>query len=283
MITAIRKLDGRWFLGGSHLFLFLISYFVIGIFRSPEQVLYGYISAFIVELLLFYSTNKYKDKSIWDRLFSAATEAAGLIILVRSADPYFYAVTSALAVSSKYFLRWNDKNHLFNPTNFAICLSMCIFEKTSFNLLADEYSVSLYPMIHVFIFGMFAIYLGKTWPVTLSYILTILVFSLIMLVDHKGGFLYWFAPEVGAIGLIFMFLMITDPKTTPNSLSGMLFYGFMVAVFKIIFKAQEIIYPQYLALFIVTFSRGVYIYLEEEFAILKKWNPFNKGKMIKSV
>jgi Na+-translocating ferredoxin:NAD+ oxidoreductase RnfD subunit len=244
--------DGRWFLGGSHLTLCFISFFFYNFQRSIDQILLAYLFAFVTEIILFKLTDKYKDRSIWDRLFSAATEAAGLIILVKSGHLFFYAITSSIAVASKYFFRVTVNKHLFNPTNFAIVLGLCIFPTTSFNLLTDEFTVSHYPIFHVLIFGLLAVWRGKTWPITLGYFLTFVLVSTLFEIQQSGTFWYWLGPEIGAIGLIFMFLMITDPQTTPTSLMGMLIFGISIALVKIILKSHEVLYPHFIAAFIVT-------------------------------
>lgn len=259
--------DGRWFLGGSHVLLFLVAWFFFGLQRGIEQILWGYLFTLATEFILYKVTDKYKGKSVWDRMFSAATEISGLIILIRSGHNFFYAITGPMAVMSKYLFRVNKNQHLFNPTNFAIVSGLCLFPATTFNLLTDEYARNTYPLIHVTVLGILAVWRGKTWPVTVGYLGMMLLYSLVHSLFVPGSFIYWFGPEIGAIGLIFLFLMITDPKTTPASISGKFVFGISVAVAKIILKEFEIIYPQFLALFIVTLIRGVLLLKEEMKAV----------------
>lgn len=253
--------DGRWFLGGSHLFLCLISIIFFNFQRSWFQIIVAYLTAITVELVLFKTTSKYKDKKASDRIFSASTEVAGLLILIKSGHPYFYAITGSIAVISKYLFRLNKLQHLYNPTNFAIVMGLLLFPATSFNVLGDEFTLSVYPLFHVLIIGTFAIWRGGTWPVSLAYFVTILLNALMMKFFFHENFYYWFGPEVGVIGLIFIFLMITDPKTTPSSIPNMMLYGFAVAFFKIILKYYEFVYPAYIALMIVIVIRGTSILL----------------------
>lgn len=251
--------DGRWYLGGSHLLLCLISILFYNFQRSILQILLGYIAALITEFLFFKFSDKYKGRSLADRMFSAATEAAGLIILVKSGHLFYYAIASSMAVSSKYIFRIDEKNHLYNPTNFAIVTGLCFFPQGSFNLLPDEFTLSLYPIIHVTLFGLLAIWRGGTWPVTLGYVATLFAFSLGGSLFFKQSFFYWFMPEIGAAGLIYIFLMITDPRTTPKSWQSMLVFGITVALLKILLKYNQILYPNYIALFTVTLVRGLYL------------------------
>ena len=194
--------DGRWFLGGSHLFLCLVSILFFNFQRSWFQIIMAYTAAIAVELILFKTTSKYKDKKATDRIFSASTEAAGLLILIKSGHPYFYAVTSIIAVTSKYLFRLNQFQHLYNPTNFAIVLGLFLFPLTSFNVLGDEFTVSAYPFFHVIIIGSFAIWRGGTWPISLAFFVTILLNSVILKFIFHENFYYWFGPEVGYSRLV---------------------------------------------------------------------------------
>ena len=139
MISRLSTLDGRWFLGGSHLTLLIVSIFYFNLARSPFQIVTAYAAAILVELALHRMTGKTKHRSAWDVIFSAATEAAGLLILVKLPNPYAYAMMSAVAVASKYFLRIDEKRHAFNPTNFAIVAALIFTPNELIEIRPDEF------------------------------------------------------------------------------------------------------------------------------------------------
>jgi Na+-translocating ferredoxin:NAD+ oxidoreductase RnfD subunit len=66
-----------------------------------------------------------------------------------------------------------------------------------------------------------------------------------------AGILY---PELGAFGIIFAFLMITDPRTTPASHSHKFLFGFVVAMGVLVLRALQVCYPNFIALFTVTLA-----------------------------
>ncbi len=266
--TKFRKLDGRWFLGGSHFFLLIVAIVFYKLQRSPFQIFSAYACAIMVEIFFFNFTDKNKSRTLFDCIFSACTEAAGLLILVRSPYDWFYIPLSFLAVSSKYLFRTNVARHLFNPTNFAIVTMVALLPKKYFELRGDEFNLNLYPMLHVTAFGLYAIYLGKTWRVALSYFLTIAAISLALSrVIHESP-IYLLGPELGSTGLIFMFLMITDPKTCPISPRSQILFGASIACLLHLLKYNEYFYAQYFALFVVIVVRGLYIAVTEERRVL---------------
>lgn len=259
-----KKLDGRWFLGGSHFFLLIVAIFFYKLQRSTFQIFSAYACAVIVEIFFYRLTEKNKARTLFDCIFSACTEAAGLLILVRSPYDWFYIPMCFLAVSSKYLLRRNTTQHLFNPTNFAIVTMVGLLPKKYFELRGDEFNISLYPMLHVTVFGLYAVYLGKTWRIALSYFLTITAVALVLSRVTQESPIYLLGPELGATGLIFMFLMITDPKTTPTSARGQILFGSAIGCLLFLLKFNEYFYAHYFALFVIIVIRGLYLAIEEE-------------------
>lgn len=252
------KIDGRWFLGGSHVTLLLISYFFYDLQRTPFQIFSAYVAAFCTEIFFFHVTKKNSHRTIGDSLFSAATEAAGLLILVRSSFQFAYVIFAIVAVASKYALRLDERRHMFNPTNVAIVTGLVLIPRVYFEVRSDDFSLGLYPILHVFLFGTVAVYLGRTWMVTLSYITTAFAISFASHLATDQSLIYFIGPELGAIGFIFMFLMITDPRTTPSSKIGQAVFGSAVAVVLYVLRAYEVLYAHFLALFLVTLIRGIY-------------------------
>ncbi len=258
LVKKLTQIDGRWFLTGSHILLLFICMITYNLQRSYTQILFSFFCAVSAETILYLITNKYKT-NLFDRLFSAIAEWAGLLILIKSTKWWFYGLLVIIAISSKYFLRRNQQAHIFNPTNFAIILCICLFPIEWFGVWPDEYMISLYPMIHVFVFGLFAIILARSWFITLSYFIGIL-FSLLLFfkMNDVSSLTYALGPELGTVSLIFMFLMITDPKTSPRSYKLQFIYGFGIAFIHIYLRQQELFYSRFISIFIMTLIYYVY-------------------------
>jgi Na+-translocating ferredoxin:NAD+ oxidoreductase RnfD subunit len=218
-----------------------------------------YLTAACIEVILYLLTKKNKARSLKDVLFSSATIAAGLLILVKSTYDWFYVPMACLAVGSKYLFTRTQTAHMYNPTNFAIVTMFALMPREYFELRGDEFNISFYPMLHVLIFGILAVFFGKTWRVTLSYFASILLISLMLSFLMNESFIYLLGPEISSLGLIFMFLMITDPKTCPKESRHQIYFGIAVAFFLCLLRANEIYYAHYLALFVVLLIRGHYL------------------------
>jgi hypothetical protein len=263
----LQRIEGRWFLFGSHLTLFAIAMAHYHLERSALQVALGYGTAVATELGLHYWLKKYLKATAWDRILSSASEAAGFLLLVRSTVWYYYAVGSFIAVGSKYVFTRHDRVHVFNPTNFAIIIGLALFPVNTFELNPDEYSVSTYAIFHVVAFGTFAIAFGRTFMITIGYYLGLLACSVFSGALSTTGFVGALYPELGAFGTIFAFLMITDPRTTPVRHRYRFLFGFAVAVMVLMLRAVQVSFPNFVALFIVTvctfglsfFFPGVYV------------------------
>lgn len=267
-IAKFKKIDGRWLLGGSHFFLLIVTLVFYKLQRSPVQIFTAYATAVIVEIFFYKYSSKNKARRLFDCIFSACTEAAGLLILVRSPYDWLYIPLSFLAVSSKYIFRRSATQHLFNPTNFAIVAAVALLPKKFFEMRGDEFNLNLYPMLHVTLFGLYAVYLGKTWRVALSYFLTIVTISMVLSRLIGESPIYLLGPELGASGLIFMFLMITDPKTSPTSSRGQIWFGMAIGCLMHVLKYNEFFYAQYFSLFVILVARGLYIAVMEERRVL---------------
>ena len=259
IIKKIPQIDGRWFLTGSHILLLCVCMINYKLQRSLEQILFSFVCATLTESLLYMTTNKYKQSSIFDRLFSATAEWAGLLILIKSTKWWFYGLMAIIAILSKYIFRRTENSHIFNPTNFAITICICLFPIEWFGVWPDEYMISIYPMIHVFIFGLFAISLAKSWLITLSYFLGLLIsLALFFPFNSVSSLVYALGPELGAVSLIFMFLMITDPKTSPRTHKLQFVYGFGIAFFHIYLRQKEYFYSRFVSIFAMTIIYYLY-------------------------
>lgn len=246
------KIEGRYFLFGSHLTLFLVAVFAYNLPRTMLQLGCAYVAAAVAELSLHYWLKKYPKATAFDRTLSAVSEAAGLLLLVRSTLWYYYAVASVIAVTSKYVFTRHDGVHVFNPTNFAIILGLALFPLNSFELNPDEYSVHTYSIAHVVTFGVFAVAFGGTYFVTIGYFAGILAAAAAAPWFGWTGYAGVLFPEIGAFGMIFAFLMITDPRTTPGRHVLRFAFGLAVALGVLVLRNLQVAYPNFISLFVVT-------------------------------
>src|SRR5437588_11552053 len=167
---------------------------------------------------------------IWSVKFdprSAAISGLSLALLLRSNSFLFVLAGAAIAVGSKFVIRWRGK-HIFNPTNFAIVALM---------LLTPHVWVSPGQWGNVAFFGFLITCLGglvvnraARSDVTYAFIVAwsaVLVSRSLWLGEPLTIPLH--RMESGAL-LLFTFFMISDPKTTPDSRAGRVLFAVIVAL-----------------------------------------------------
>jgi hypothetical protein len=185
----------------------------------------------------------------WPHLASAYISGISVGMLVRSPVMWPYALCSALTITSKYVLRL-DGRHLWNPSNFGI-VAMLVLAPDFVAALSVQWGNELLPMIVVWAFGAVIIHRLGRFHITLTYVASFLAFSLVraFLTGHP-----WpaeVAPLTGPMYQLYIFFMITDPKTNVRSRRGQFFVAFLVALVEAVLRLMELVHAPYYALFLV--------------------------------
>jgi len=87
--------------------------------------------------------------------------------------------------------------------------------------------------------------------ITATYVVSFILFALMRSQISGTGLESELAPLTGPMYQLFIFFMITDPKTTVQSKRGQCLVVFMVALAETILRMNEVIYAPYYALFLV--------------------------------
>ena len=110
---------------------------------------------------------------------------------------------------------------------------------------------SIKPMMVIWCLGLFIVYRIKRLHITLTYVLTFVALSLVRSVLTHQDFLTAVGPLTGPMYQLFIFFMITDPKTTVSSTKGQILVAFLVGVVEAILRLMQNVHAPYFALFIV--------------------------------
>ncbi len=156
-----------------------------------------------------------------------------LCLLLRSDSMLLIILCAVITIGSKFVLRWNGK-HIFNPTNIGI---VC------FLLLSDHVWVSPGQWGNAAFMGFLIACIGglvvnraSRSDVTYAFMFfyTALIFGrAIWLGDPL--LIPFHQIQNGAL-LIFTFFMISDPKTTPDTRIGRIFFALMVSLVSYYFQ-----------------------------------------------
>ena len=185
----------------------------------------------------------------WPHLASAYISGISVGMLVRSPAIWPYALCSAISITSKYVLRV-DGRHIWNPSNFGI-VAMLVLASDSVAGLSVQWGNALLPMIVVWCFGSVIIHALGRFHITLTYVVSFVVLAVARSLFTGHPFLSEVAPITGPMYQLYIFFMITDPKTTVRSFKGQCLVAFLIAVVEAILRLMQFVHAPYYSLFLV--------------------------------
>ncbi|HVF91009.1 MAG TPA: RnfABCDGE type electron transport complex subunit D [Blastocatellia bacterium] len=224
--------------------ILLVGQLSFGILESYYKTALAIGTAILVEVVL---ARVFTGK--WPHLASAYISGISVGILVRSPAVWPYALCSAISITSKYVLRVKGR-HIWNPSNFGIC-AMLFLASDSVASLSVQWGNFVWPMLVVWALGSLIIWRLKRFHICATYVLSFLFFSFLRSWLAGHPFLAEVAPITGPMYQLFVFFMITDPKTTVKSKLGQCVVAFSVALVEMILRLNENVHAPYYALFIV--------------------------------
>jgi enediyne biosynthesis protein E5 len=185
----------------------------------------------------------------WPHLASAYVTGISVGILVRSPEYWPYALCSALSITSKYLIRV-DGRHIFNPSNLGI-VAMLVLASDTVAGLSVQWGNNMLPLVVVWCFGSAIIASVGRFHITFTYVVSFLVFSFLRAGVTGHPWLSEVAPITGPMYQLFIFFMITDPKTTVGPKWAQSLVAFLVAAVEAVLRLQQLVYAPFYALFIV--------------------------------
>jgi Na+-translocating ferredoxin:NAD+ oxidoreductase RnfD subunit len=224
--------------------ILLVGHLSFGILESYQKTLLAIAASIAAELVLGrLMTHK------WPNLASAYITGISVGILLRSPGYWPYALCSLLAITSKYVLRVNGR-HLWNPSNFGIC-AMLFLASDAVATLSIQWGNNLGAMIVIWVLGSAIIWRIRRFHICAVYVASFLLFSVVRAWITGDPWLSEVSPITGPEYQLFIFFMITDPKTTVRSKFGQSLVAFLVALVEMFFRLGQSIYAPLYALFIV--------------------------------
>jgi Na+-translocating ferredoxin:NAD+ oxidoreductase RnfD subunit len=215
-----------------------------GILESYPKTLLAIMTAIAMELVL---ARLFTGK--WPHLASAYISGISVGILVRSPALWPYMLCSMISITSKYVLRMRDR-HIWNPSNFGIC-AMLVLAPMAVATLSVQWGNSLWPMIVIWALGSVIIWRLKRFHITATYVVSFILFAFVRSLITGHTFQAEVAPITGPMYQLFVFFMITDPKTTVRSKAAQCAVAVGVAFVETILRLMQIVHAPYYALFLV--------------------------------
>ncbi len=182
-------------------------------------------------------------------LASAYISGISVGMLVRSPEIWPYALCSAISITSKYLIRV-DGRHLWNPSNLGI-VAMLVLAADTVAGLSVQWGNNLLPMVVVWVFGAVIIHTLGRLHITLTYVASFIAFAWLRAALTGHPFLSEVAPITGPMYQLFIFFMITDPKTSVRPFWAQCLVAFLIAAAEAIMRLMQFVHAPYYALFIV--------------------------------
>jgi enediyne biosynthesis protein E5 len=182
-------------------------------------------------------------------LASAYITGISVGILVRSPAFWPYVICSAISITSKYVVRWRGR-HLWNPSNLGIVV-MLLLVPEYVAALSIQWGNSVWPLLIVWLLGAAIVYRVKRFHITATYVVSFVILSFVRTMFTGHSVLAEVAPITGPMYQLFIFFMITDPKTTVKPRWGQCLVAALVALVEMILRLAESVNAPFYALAIV--------------------------------
>ncbi len=224
--------------------ILLVGHLSYGILESYEKTTLAIVAAIVTELVLgriFYGK--------WLNLASAYITGISVGILVRSPAFWPYALCSVISIMSKYVLRVKGR-HLWNPSNFGICVLLFLAADTVVSL-SIQWGNFIWPMLVIWVLGSIIIWRARRFHISATYVVSFFAFAFLRSWITGDPWQAEIPPISGPMYQLFVFFMVTDPKTTVRSKAGQCLVAFCVALMEMILRLNQVIYAPLYALFIV--------------------------------
>jgi Na+-transporting NADH:ubiquinone oxidoreductase subunit NqrB len=183
----------------------------------------------------------------WPHPASAYITGISVGILLRSPAFWPYALCSLLSITSKYVLRFRGR-HLWNPSNFGICV-MLFLASQSVASLSIQWGNNFASLIVIWVLGSVIIWRARRFHITLVYVVSFIALSFLRAYITGDPWQSEVAPITGPMYQLFIFFMITDPKTTVRSRTGQCLVAAAVALVEFVLRLNSSIYAPLYALF----------------------------------
>jgi enediyne biosynthesis protein E5 len=238
------SLDNRYIAPAFITCILLVGHLSFGILESYPKTLLAIVTSIALELVL---GRIFLHK--WLHPASAYISGISVGILVRSPAYWPYVLCAAISIMSKYVLRVKGR-HIWNPSNFGISVMLFLAADTVASL-SIQWGNYLLPMLVIWVLGSIIIARLHRFHITGIYVASFLMFAFLRSWMTGSPWQSEVAPITGPMYQLFIFFMITDPKTTVRSKRGQCIVVFLVALLEMALRLRQVIYAPFYALFIV--------------------------------
>ncbi len=262
-----QKLPRLLQLGAHFLYILLVLLFFYGFQRPFFYYPLLMITNFIIYYVLISIANKIYAKKEELISLTPVVMAGTLMLNLEAYDFKAYALAGFFGVMSRAFIK-TKLGHVFNPGYFgAFVLAMLLprFGYPSIGLWKSDLKL----LILIAVLGFFIVYRAKRLQVILSYVggfvsISILAAIFFRIIGFKFNgvdevpILFWPATLITTTSVIFIFHVISDPKTSPSSIKEQIIFGALIGIIDYILRISLIIPAEAISYLLVQSGYSLY-------------------------
>ncbi len=211
--------------------------------RTPLQLAAVMLTACLIDLVIVLAAHRQLALPL-----SAYITGLSIAILLESYDWRVYVVAAAWGVLSKYLLR-DAKQHFFNPSNFAIVLSLLLCHHVASVAPGSQWGADYRVAVVIVVLGLLMMRRVQRLDLGLAWLGGYVFMGLVRMLLGQGGLIFALGPMTGAEFALFTFSMLPDPKTSPPTSRGRVAWGLSLAITDGVLRYFEIRYSMFYALF----------------------------------
>jgi Na+-translocating ferredoxin:NAD+ oxidoreductase RnfD subunit len=169
-------------------------------------------------------------------LLSAYISGISLTLLIKPQGGALwpFALGGFLAISSKYVLRYRD-NHLWNPTNFAVA-ALLLLAPDRVSVLSHQFGNDVTTNLVIWVFGLVIAARVGVLHITVTYVASFLLLNSLRAAALGQPLLPEIAPITGPMYQLFVFFMITDPRTIVRGRRRQVLVAILIAVMETLIR-----------------------------------------------
>jgi hypothetical protein len=186
----------------------------------------------------------------WPHLASAYISGISVGILIKSSALWPFVLCGLISITSKYVLRIGNR-HIWNPTNFGVTM-MLLLAPAQVASLSVQAGNNGWAVISIWLLGGLIMYRLGRFHIPLAFVAAFIPLAFLRSFVTGHPWQTEIAPITSPMFQLYIFFMITDPKTTTCGKRSQIIVAMLVAAMETFLRlAFKDVHSLYHSLFIV--------------------------------
>lgn len=186
----------------------------------------------------------------WPHLASAYISGISVGILIKSSSLWPFVLCGLISITSKYVLRIGNR-HIWNPTNFGVTM-MLFLAPAHVASLSVQAGNNGWAVLAIWLLGGLIMYRLGRFHIPLAFVAAFVPLAFLRSFVTGHPWQTEIAPITSPMLQLYIFFMITDPKTTTRGRRNQVLVAMLVAVMETFLRlAFKDVHSLYHALFLV--------------------------------